>query len=577
MKDFILPLKSSQFKFMKKLLFSILLFLTIVSFSQTATIGLLQNSTDSYNGYTLFAPTSYSKTYLIDNCGKLIHTWSSSYNPGLSVYLLENGNLLHTGTTKNSYFNSGGSGGIVEIIDPNSTVTWSYKVSSTTECQHHDVEALPNGNVLIISWESKTTTEATDAGRNPSSLNNALWSEKIIEVNPTTSEIVWEWHVWDHLVQDYASDKNNYGVVADHPELLNINYYAENKSDWLHINSVDYNAELDQILLSSHELSEIWIIDHSTTTQQAAGHTGGNSGKGGDFLFRWGNPATYDKGTSDDQVFYKQHDVRWVPKGYPGEGNIMVFNNGQGRPGSNYSSIDELTPVPNGFNYEMSSGVFLPTGLSWQYKAPVLTDFYTGTQGGGDRQPNGNTLICEADEGHFFEVDPEGNTVWEYINPVSSSGPLEQGTSTTGTSTGGRPGSGGTRISNGVFRATRYNPDYAGLQYYDLTPGEPIETNPIDYTCDTDTSSTKGSTNIESMTNKINIYPNPVGDYIYLETELKQNLSFILINATGEVVLKEPENMGSAKINVSQLKTGLYFYQVSDNQTIISSGKLIIE
>jgi hypothetical protein len=38
----------------------------------------------------------------------------------------------------------------------------------------------------------------------------------------------------------------------------------------------------------------LWVIDHQTTTAQAASHTGGRYNKGGDLLYRWGNPQTYD-------------------------------------------------------------------------------------------------------------------------------------------------------------------------------------------------------------------------------------------------------------------------------------------
>lgn len=79
--------------------------------------------------------------------------------------------------------------------------------------------------------------------------------------------------------------------IVNHPELLNINYLTQ--KDWLHCNGVDYNPILDQVVISSHNTNEWYVIDHSTTTAQAASHSGGNSGKGGDFLYRWGNPAAY--------------------------------------------------------------------------------------------------------------------------------------------------------------------------------------------------------------------------------------------------------------------------------------------
>ena len=118
--------------------------------------------------------------------------------------------------------------------------------------------------------------------------------DHVIEVEPNGSSggnIVWEWHVWAHLIQDYDPAKDNYGVVEDHPELIDINFMAISAGkDLNHINAIDYNEEFDQILLTSAGQDEIWVIDHSTTTEESAGHTGGTSGKGGDLLYRWGNP-----------------------------------------------------------------------------------------------------------------------------------------------------------------------------------------------------------------------------------------------------------------------------------------------
>ena len=83
----------------------------------------------------------------------------------------------------------------------------------------------------------------------------------------------------------------------------------------MHVNAVAYNAELDQIVLSSPHFNEIWIIDHGTTTEEAKGHTGGRWGKGGDILYRWGNPRAYRNGTKLDQRLFYQHNIQWIPKG----------------------------------------------------------------------------------------------------------------------------------------------------------------------------------------------------------------------------------------------------------------------
>jgi hypothetical protein len=177
-------------------------------FSQQ-TVGLINNTIDSYNGYTLFAPMTGTTTYLIDNCGEKVHSWNSAYKPGLSAYILEDGTLLRTRNTNNTTYTAGGSGGGIEMLDWNGNVIWEYTISTSNECQHHDIKYLPNGNILVIVWDSKTQVEATQAGRTTS--GTTLWSEKIIEIQPDLinggGTIVWEWNAWDHLVQEIQQMK----------------------------------------------------------------------------------------------------------------------------------------------------------------------------------------------------------------------------------------------------------------------------------------------------------------------------------------------------------------------------------
>lgn len=367
------------------------------------------------------------------------------------MLLLENGDLLRTVLPfNNPVFIAGGVTGGVERFTWNGTLLWQYNYSDSQHCLHHGIDVLPNGHILMVAWEYKTAEEATTAGRNPESLPaGELWPDHVIEVEPTgptQGTIVWEWHVWDHLVQDFDPTKENYGDVGQHPELVDINYgdiEGKERADWNHINSVDYNAEFDQILLSARYQHEIWVIDHSTTTEEAAGHSGGRSGKGGDLLYRWGNPETYGAGDLGDRRLFAQHDAQWIPAGCPGEGHILVFNNGQGRPEGQFSSVDELIPpVEENGSYDMTPGSsFGPDEPVWSYTAEHPFDFYAGYLSGAQRLPNGNTLICNGDRGSFFEVTQGKKTVWNYYNTIP------------------------TPLTNQVFNILCYPPDYPGLRY----------------------------------------------------------------------------------------------------------------
>jgi len=367
----------------------------------------------------LFSPMYSTMTYLIDKNGNVNHTWSSDYFPGESVYMLDNGTILRSIKISLS---GGGSGGGVQKITWNNTLIWDFKFYSETYVSTHDIEPLPNGNVLILAYEHKTRAEAIASGRNPNTIIKDFKPNFIVEVKPTgptSGDIVWEWYVWDHLIQDYDPTKANYGVVGNHPELIDINFGKSSTgidpADWLHCNSIDFNPEFDQILISSRHFNEIWVIDHSTTTEEAAGHAGGNYGKGGDLLYRWGNPLSYRAGNASAQKFFEQHDATWITPGYPGEGDILVFNNGNNRPDGEYTSIDEITlPVNSTGHYYLENGsAYGPEEQTWIY----VTNFFANYIGGAQRIKNGNTFICNGPEGKFLEITHEKVIIWGYTNP----------------------------------------------------------------------------------------------------------------------------------------------------------------
>ncbi len=412
-------------------------------------------SNEPYDGYVLYTPEFTTLTLIINTKGETMHSWESESIQGLPVYLLENGNLIRGYSSfTNTRFIAGGVTGRVEILDWNNTQLWDFSYSTSQYCLHHDIEILPNGNILMTSWNYKTAAEAIQAGRNPNTLHHQqLWPDSIIEVRPTGStngDIVWEWHVWDHLIQDYDPEKDNYGIIADHPELIDINSGGW-QHDMNHINSIDYHEEMDQILLSSHNQNEIWIIDHSTTSEEAAGHTGGRYGKGGDLLYRWGNPAVYDHDDFNDQQLFGQHDAQWIETDCPGEGNILIFNNGQNRPDGQYTSIVEIEPPiqqDGSYNYQNNTS-FLPELPCWMYIADPPNNFYAPKISGAQRLSNGNTIICSGDAGYFFEIDSDGKVIWEYQNELPFIG------------------------KKNVFKIRKYDSDYTGLLFLSHHPDQP--------------------------------------------------------------------------------------------------------
>ena len=115
-----------------------------------------------------------------------------------------------------------------------------------------------------------------------------------------------------------------------------------------------------------------------------------------------------------------QHNVQWIRPGLPGEGHLLVFNNGGCRPDGDYSSIDELVPpVDSQGRYALEPGAsYGPKKAEWSYSVPKKPDFYSSFISGTHRLPNGNTMICSGANGTLFEVTPDKQVVWKYVNPV---------------------------------------------------------------------------------------------------------------------------------------------------------------
>ncbi len=513
------------------------------------TVGLITHTDGSLDsGYVLFAPLNTNTTYLIDKCGKFIHSWPSQYPPGLCAYLLPDGSVL-----RGSSITGGGQGGtsVTEKIDWSGKVVWAF-VYDSIQGQHHDIEPLPNGNVLIIAHEPHTKAEMLALGRNPKILGSSFLSDKIVELQPTgptSANVVWEWHPMDHLVQQYDSTKPAYGDVASHPELIDLNFPAVSVGEWLHVNSVKYNPELDQIIVSSHNTSEVWVIDHSTSTSQAAGHTGGRYGKGGDLLYRWGNPAAYKHGTAANQTLFAQHDPQWIRKGCPHAGELMVFNNGVGRPAGLYSSADRFaSPVDANGNYAPALP-YAPAQPDWTFADTAADSKYSQTMGGAEMLPNGNVSITLADQGIIIEVDSTGSEVWKYVVPVTAGGILAQGSQPTG---------------NAIFKARFYTYSYGAFKGRDLTPGGPIELGPVNYDCMLNLTIQAVAQPPQRPDNQVFVYPNPASDH-FTVSDPGRVTGLALYNSLGERVAVADN---SGQVNTAALPSGVYYLATRNGASI---------
>ncbi len=525
------------------------------------TVGLVQYDVPP-SGYMLFAPLSSTTTYLIDPCGEQVHAWSGSYTPALSAQLQPDGTLLRAGNTQNANFNGGGSGGVLERWSWNGTLLWSYTISDDSLCQHHDFTVLPNGHILVLVWDRRTGADAIAHGKDPAATNAYLWSERILELEPVGSSdanVVWEWRLWDHLVQDFDSGLPGFGVVSDHPERVDINFFLgpPTSFDWIHLNSIAYDATHDQVLVSSHNLDELWVIDHSTTTAEAAGSTGGNSGHGGDLLYRWGNPRAYGRGTVADQKLFGQHHATWLPPGHPDEGKILVFNNGLNRPGDDYSSVEIIAPPidGNGVYTVPSSGPFLPAAQQWIWTAPTPTDFF-GQNIGGVFPVDGGFLATNGPGGKAIWTDPSGVVQWSYVCPIGMGGaPVAQGTAITG---------------NSVFRFEHYPADFDGFTGHALSPQGEIETAPLTSLCVLAEVPELGD-EAASL-----VWPNPASDMVNLRVPPGAQ-EVRVFDAAGRAVLRNGLTSGpTTTVDAGALENGTYTVTLLRDGRPVTTGRLVV-
>jgi hypothetical protein len=344
----------------------------------------------------------------------IVHTWTSTYNVSSAGDLLRDSSVMFPSSNTGEW-RSGGVllGGRLQIIRWDGTVTWDFLYRSADYCPHHDIEPVyytndptEKPNVMVVCYTSQ--------------------GDKATELKPTgktTADVVWEWKASDHAVNG-GSGK---------PELLDLakggmggGQQGGAGVEWNHMNYVSFNRVLNQLVIDIKSFNEMMIIDHSTTTAEAAGHTGGKYGKGGDILYRWGNPSNY--GATGAQQLFGQHSGSWVLDTFPGTelplpggGNLIAISN-------ETKKAVEITPpgTKNGIYPRTEGAAFAPSAPVWIYNIDGMAQ----NEGSIERLPNGNTLICTGGVGGNFggsteadkiiEVTPNGEIVWNLDNVSAS-------------------------------------------------------------------------------------------------------------------------------------------------------------
>ena len=257
---------------------------------------------------------------------------------------------------------------------------------------------------------------------------DCVWMEKIEELEPNlldgSTTVVWEWALENHLAQDLNPNGANFADVGAERGRVDINFNAGILSgDYFHISGIDFSEERDEIVLCPNNIDELWVIDHSTTTAEAATSTGGARGQGGELIYRWGNPQVYDfqNGATQPGFLRRAHDPRWCVDPESGEIQLTVHNNDQvdNTPEANSQVLLLDLPLNESGDYVIGNAeTFLPEAPVILYEQDPANPFFsTPFMGSAQRLSNGNILITLALTRTLVEVDQAGEIVWqEFIN-----------------------------------------------------------------------------------------------------------------------------------------------------------------
>ncbi len=383
----------------------------------------------AWNGYIIFP--NPQGAILIDMNGNVVKQWEGMRSGAYSgpPRILPGGFVMGSNGDRGPGYQDS-----VELVqlDWDGKMVWKFdRVEEVKDAgkepiwmarQHHDYqrEGNPVGYYVpgMDPWVDKGNTLIPSHRnlRNPKITDKLLSDDVIYEVT-WEGKIVWEWLASDHFDDLGFSDEAKDTLYRD-PNWVEL----RGSASWLHINSMstlgpnrwydagDQRFHPDNMIWSSRTANIIAIIDKKT----------------GKIVWRVGPEYTATAALRALGQIIGQHHPHMIPKGLPGEGNILVFDNGGAagygapNPGSvtgarnalrDYSRVIEFDPVTLKIVWEYSPGSLGLIRPNEYYR------FYSSFAGAAQRLPNGNTLITEAADGRIFEVTPEREVVWEYVSP----------------------------------------------------------------------------------------------------------------------------------------------------------------
>ncbi|MBN1848489.1 MAG: aryl-sulfate sulfotransferase [Deltaproteobacteria bacterium] len=397
----------------------------------------IYNPEKCYNGYTVFGTEVEEEgTVLIDMNGNVVKQWKNICQAEHPPKMLNGGYLA--GTMRPAPEKDGRIWG-----DDHSTdlvvVDWDGKVvrNIPRAGMHHDYqfEGNPVGyhvpGMLVDNYKGKILILSHKIARNPAITDKDLYDDYIAEVD-AKGNIVWEWLASEHFDEMNFPDEVK-ATLYKYPTYSATRTPDVKGGDWIHVNAASYLGpnkwyNEDPVKYKVFHPDNIIISNRQTNTsciiEKATGKVVWQIGPlyYPDIIWEFGGEQ-YKRAYRKLEQIIGQHHTHMIPKGLPGEGNIMIYDNGgyagygPRNPGAHwgwsdarrdYSRVIEFDPRTLEMVWEHSAKVM---GLREKYK------FYSDYVSSAQRLPNGNTLITNGAVGQFQEVTPDHEIVWEYISP----------------------------------------------------------------------------------------------------------------------------------------------------------------
>ncbi|KAI9025415.1 ASST-domain-containing protein [Hyaloraphidium curvatum] len=396
----------------------------------------LFNPEKAYPGFVLFQAADHGAV-LLDPIGREVQVWKGLQ--GFPNKLLPNGNVLGSSGTRNPRFGFQDQLDLVEV-DAEGRVVWSWDKLEEVEDpgterrwiarQHHDFQREGSATGYFAPGQEPKTEgpfktlilvhrDVTD----PRISDQPLLDDRIVEIDHA-GKITWEWHPHEHF-DELGFDDAAKDVLRRKPNPVPV---GEGVGDWLHINSLSYvgpNRWFDAGDERFHPDNLIWDSRESNIIAIVSKATG---------KIAWKLGPRYDNNPAEKKLGWiiGLHHAHIIPRGLPGEGNLLLFDNGgwagygDANPSSDgtksalrdYSRVLEIDPTTLEIKWQYTpreAGYIVPLDAS---------RFYSPFVSSAQRLPNGNTLITEGSDGRIFEVTPEHETVWEYVSPYWGKPPL---------------------------------------------------------------------------------------------------------------------------------------------------------